>query len=165
MKKIILTAIICLPAFWMTGCKENVESPEPKKKTNSQPQFVKEGELEFLQPDGKPIIKINIEVADNDSERQQGLMNRAFMSYDRGMLFIFDKEAPQAFWMKNTIIPLDIIYVNSNKEIVSIAENTQPYSEASLPSGKPAIFVVEVNAGFCAQNKIQRGNKISFNII
>ena len=84
------------------------------------------------------------------------------MNNSQAMLFIFDVEEPQAFWMKNTIIPLDIIYVNSNKEIVSIAANTEPYSEKSLPSGRPAIYVVEVNGGFCDQYGIAAGSKISF---
>jgi len=84
------------------------------------------------------------------------------MSNDQGMLFIFEVEEPQGFWMKNTIIPLDIIYVNAKKEIVSIAEDTQPFSEQSLPSKGPAIYVVEVNGGFCAQYGITAGYKIDF---
>lgn len=62
-------------------------------------------------------LYINIEVADDESQRMQGLMNRSFMSNDQGMLFIFDVEEPQGFWMKNTIIPLDIIYVNAKKKL------------------------------------------------
>lgn len=151
---------------FITSC-ENKE-PEPKKPatlSDGQPKFDKEGELDFLKPDGSKIVHINIEIADDESARQQGLMNRSFMNNDQGMLFIFDKEERQAFWMKNTIIPLDIIYVNAKMEIVSIAEDTQPFAEQSLPSKGPAQYVVEVNAGFCAQYGITAGYKIDFSKI
>lgn len=110
-------------------------------------------------------MKVNIEIADNDAERQMGLMNRSFMNNSQAMLFIFDVEEPQAFWMKNTIIPLDIIYVNSNKEIVSIAANTEPYSEKSLPSGRPAIYVVEVNGGFAINMELPPAVKFRLHVI
>ncbi len=150
-----------MPAFVLISCNNNKE-PEVPIKYNTQSKFEKEGELLFLKPDGTSIVKVNIEIADNDAERQMGLMNRSFMNNSQAMLFIFDMEEPQAFWMKNTIIPLDIIYVNSNKEIVSIAANTEPYSEKSLPSTGPAIYVVEVNGGFCDQYGIAAGTKISY---
>ncbi len=162
MRKLLFISIYIIPLLFIFSCKGNEEVEPPSKIKNTQPQFIKEGELEFLKPDGSAVVKINIEIADTDADRQQGLMNRSFMSNERGMLFVFVKEEPQGFWMRNTIIPLDIIYVNSNKEIVSIAENTQPYSETSIPSKRPAIYVVEVNAGFCAQYSITAGFKINF---
>lgn len=156
-----MVGLVLAPAFVLISCN-NGERPEVPIKQNTQPKFAKEGELLFLKPDGSVIVKVNIEIADNDAERQMGLMNRSFMNNSQAMLFIFDKEEPQAFWMKNTIIPLDILYVNSNKEIVSIAANTEPFSEKSLPSAGPAIYVVEVNAGFCDQYGISAGYKISY---
>ncbi|MBK7036951.1 MAG: DUF192 domain-containing protein [Chitinophagales bacterium] len=160
LKKLFIVGLILAPALVIISC--NNKEPEAPVKHDTQPKFEKEGELLFLKPDGSSIVKVNIEIADNDAERQMGLMNRSFMNNSQAMLFIFDVEEPQAFWMKNTIIPLDIIYVNSNKEIVSIAANTEPYSEKSLPSGRPAIYVVEVNGGFCDQYGIAAGSKISF---
>lgn len=145
-----------------TACKNDNDPAKPKPLNAGQPQFTKEGELSFMKPDGSPIIKINIEIAETDGEREQGLMNRSFMSNNQGMLFLFDVEQPQNFWMKNTIIPLDIIYVNSKKEIVSIAENTTPFSEATIPSHYPAQYVIEVNAGFCAQYLIKAGTRVDW---
>ncbi len=163
MKKIILPALAVMLMSAFVSCKDEPKTPpRPATLTDGQPKFVKEGELDFLKPDGSKIVHINIEVADDESQRMQGLMNRSFMSNDQGMLFIFEVEEPQGFWMKNTIIPLDIIYVNAKKEIVSIAEDTQPFSEQSLPSKGPAIYVVEVNGGFCAQYGITAGYKIDF---
>ena len=69
-----------------------------------------------------------------------------------GMLFVFDLEKPQSFWMRNTGFSLDIIYVNNKLEIVSIQKYTHPFSEVSIPSKAPAMYVVEVNAGYCDNN-------------
>jgi len=122
--------------------------------------FQKEGELVFTSNNGDTISKIEIEIADDDQQRELGLMMRRNMKEDNGMLFIFPFETLQAFWMKNTILPLDIIYVNSQNEIVKIYKNTVPYSEISLPSGKPSLYVVEVSAGYTDKYGIKEGDKI-----
>jgi uncharacterized membrane protein (UPF0127 family) len=130
-------------------------------KTAPQANFVKEGELTFITKEGKNI-KIDIEIAKTDGERSQGLMYRQMMGEMQGMLFLFDKQEPQSFWMKNTFIALDILYVNEQKEIVSITKMAQPKSESPIPSGQPAIYVVEVNGGFCDRQQIKEGDKISW---
>lgn len=122
--------------------------------------FVKEGELSFTDSKGQFSQRIDIEIADDDEQRTTGLMFRDKMDEDQGMLFIFDSEVPQAFWMHNTILSLDIIYVNSKMEIVTIAKNAKPYDDKSLPSIKPAQYVVEVNAGYCDKFGIKEGDKI-----
>lgn len=125
--------------------------------------FRKDGELNFRK-NGKTDmqVKIDIEVADDEPERIQGLMYRDSMPEFAGMLFMFPVEEPIAFWMKNTHISLDIIYVNSDRQIVSIAANTTPYSQEQIPSIKPAQYVVEVNAGFAARHGIKEGDYIQF---
>jgi uncharacterized protein len=123
--------------------------------------YVKEGEVIFWKKDQK-IRKIDVEIAENEAERAKGLMYRSYIPDSVGMLFIFDRPEPQGFWMKNTSIPLDIIYVDENKKIVSIAKNTKPYSEESIPSLGNAQYVVEVNAGFTDRHNIQSGDAISF---
>lgn len=122
--------------------------------------FTKEGELSFTDNKGDSIAQIDVEIADDDEQRSTGLMFRDKMSENQGMLFLFDSEIPQAFWMKNTILPLDIIFVNAKMEIVKIHKNAEPYSEKSLPSEKPSQFVVEVNAGYCEKFGIKEGDKI-----
>lgn len=127
-----------------------------------EPQFKKEGALRFLKGDGEEVKKIDIEIADNGPERQQGLMYRKSMDEARGMLFIFPDEAQQGFWMKNTILPLDIMFIGKDKKIVKIHKNTTPFSEKDLPSEKPAMYVVEVNAGFVDKYGLKEGDKIEF---
>jgi len=128
-----------------------------------EPQFKKEGELEFLKKDGKTVIsKIDIEIADNAPERMQGLMYRKSMDENIGMLFVFQEYEQQGFFMRNTIIPLDIIFLDSSKQIIKIHKNTVPFSETTLPSGKPSMYVVEVNAGYTDKYSIRERNKIKF---
>ena len=131
--------------------------------TTPKPVFRKDGELRFL--DGKTnkmIANIEIEVADDDAEREQGLMYRDTMAENSGMLFLMETEEPQSFWMKNTIISLDIMYVGADKRIVSIHKNCKPYSLDQITSAKPALYVVEVNAGYTSKYKIKVGDVISF---
>ena len=128
-----------------------------------EPQFRKDGELSFIKAaTGENISKIEVEIVESIPLINQGLMYRKSMEEFRGMLFKMPIEEPQAFWMKNTHIPLDIIFVNSDKEIVTIHKDTTPFSEASLPSKKSAKYVVEVNAGYCDRNSINVGDKIRF---
>ena len=164
MHRFSLIAAVVAIMISFAGCTSDSPEPvhPPKHIGSGQPQFEKEGTLNFLKPDGSVVSTIDIEIADTPDQQQRGLMNRSFMQNDQGMLFIFDEERPQSFWMKNTIIPLDIIYVNSKMNIVSIAENTTPYSEQSIPSRGPAIYVVEVNGGYAAQFGLQAGYQIQY---
>ena len=127
-----------------------------------EPQFQKEGVMAFTTATKDTIKLVDIEIADNDQERTQGMMYRTSMSYDRAMLFIMEYEREQSFWMRNTKMSLDIIYVNGDMEIVTIYKHTQPYSDSPIPSFKKAKYVVETAAGFCDQFGIVEGNFISF---
>jgi uncharacterized membrane protein (UPF0127 family) len=124
--------------------------------------FTKEGELILADSLGNEKIKIDIEIADNDYERQLGLMNRKEMKENQGMLFIFPNETMQSFWMRNTLIPLDIVFVNSKKNIVTIHKNTHTLSDQSYPSSAPAEYVLELNAGFTDRHNIQLGDKLNW---
>ena len=124
--------------------------------------FTKEGELTFTDSLGTLKAKIDLEIADNEYERQLGLMNRKEMKENEGMLFIFPRQDYQSFWMRNTLISLDIMFVNDQKEIVTIHKNTKILSETSYPSSAPSIYVVETLAGFADRHNIQVGDKIDW---
>ena len=142
LKTIIITTSSVL---LLLSCKEKNKIPE----VNSQRavSFTKEGELQLLKKDGARIAKLDIEIADNDYETETGLMYRTTMKDTQGMLFAFEREEPRYFYMKNTQIPLDIIYIDAKFRIVSFAKRTIPMDETSLPSNAPAKYVLEVNAG------------------
>lgn len=104
--------------------------------------------------------RFQVEVMRNDEQRARGLMFRREMAQDRGMLFDFKREQPVAFWMKNTYLPLDMIFIDSKGVIVNIAENTEPLSERSVPSVKPVLGVLEVNAGVSRRLGIKPGDRV-----
>ncbi|MBZ0201486.1 MAG: DUF192 domain-containing protein [Ignavibacteria bacterium] len=135
------------------------------KETSNEPKWIKEGEVTFLSKDDKKVLsKIEVEVANNQTERMQGLMYRSEMDEDKGMLFIFDKMEMQSFWMKNTIMSLDILFIDSKGVINTIHRNTTPYSEKSLASKQVSQFVVEVVAGYCQRHGINEGDLIEYKL-
>ncbi|MDX1702060.1 MAG: DUF192 domain-containing protein, partial [Melioribacteraceae bacterium] len=94
-------------------------------------EFKKEGELSFQSASGDFISSLDIELAENDFERSEGLKYRTSMEENQGMLFIFPYEVTQSFWMRSTVLSLDMIFINSELEIVTIHQNTIPYDESS----------------------------------
>ncbi|MBU1347375.1 MAG: DUF192 domain-containing protein [Alphaproteobacteria bacterium] len=102
-----------------------------------------------------------VEIADDDAERQRGLMFRAPLADDRGMLFQFPDTAERAFWMKNTPSSLDIIYIDPKGKIVSIAHHATPYSEAPLPSNGAASGVLELRAGRAEEIGAKAGDTVT----
>ncbi|MEM7523239.1 MAG: DUF192 domain-containing protein [Pseudomonadota bacterium] len=96
---------------------------------------------------GGGAVSFSIEVVDTEETRAAGLMFRTDLGPDEGMLFVYEDARPVAFWMKNTPLPLDIVFMNRQGVICSIAENTTPYSLDAIPSGCAAQTVLEVNAG------------------
>lgn len=127
------------------------------------PKFRKDGELNFVNKNtGEVLLKIDVEIASTDVDKARGLMYRSSMEENQGMLFLMDREEIQSFYMRNTIIPLDIIYVNSKFEIVDIYKNTKILDETSLPSKAPARYIVEINGGLCDKFNIKEGDKIAF---
>ncbi len=110
---------------------------------------------------GKKIIKINVEIADDKQERTKGLMLRTELDENSGMLFVFDEENYQTFWMKNTLIPLDMVFIGKDMKIVGI-KNAVPCKQdpcTLYKSARPAKYVLEVNGNFTSRNSIIVGNK------
>ncbi len=105
-------------------------------------------------------VEVAVELATTPEARQLGLMYRDRLDPGQGMLFIFPTAAPQSFWMRNTRIPLDILFIDDAHRIVRLYASTTPYSERSLPSGVPVRFVLEVPGGFSAANGIAEGDTV-----
>ena len=124
--------------------------------------FREDALLTFASSQGIRRAAIVVEIAADDATRTKGLMGRTSLDETQGMLFIFPEEDMRSFWMANTPLPLDIIFVDASRKIVTIQRNTVPYSEESVPSTAPAQYVVEVNAGFCDRHDIIEGDVISW---
>jgi uncharacterized membrane protein (UPF0127 family) len=102
--------------------------------------------------------KLSVEVMRTEEGREHGLMNRRYMPADRGMLFDFGIEAPVMMWMKNTYIPLDMIFLSRKGVVTHIAENAEPMSEAIISSGGEVYAVLEVNAGYARKIGLKVGD-------
>jgi uncharacterized membrane protein (UPF0127 family) len=110
--------------------------------------------------------RYKVEVADDDAERERGLMFRDQLAPGTGMIFLHDREEPQAYWMKNTKIALDILYFDNARKLVAQQRDVPPCSAGNAcppyPSNAPARYVLELNAGEAAKLKLQNGAELKF---
>ena len=147
MRKIVLATIML--AFMASGClaKDNSEQGQYNRK------------LSVIRGD-TPVADLNVEVADTVEKRTIGLMFRKTMPENAGMLFLFEDESVRSFWMRNTLIPLDMIFINRAGVIVHIHENAKPHDESRVPSVHPVSQVLEINGGRAAELEIRPGDRI-----
>ena len=104
--------------------------------------------------------ELKVEVADTDPQREQGLMYRKQLGRNDGMLFIFDEPAYHAMWMKNTLIPLSVAFVDRNGEILNILDMEPQTLDTHMAAG-PATYAIETNKGWFASNKVKPGDKVT----
>jgi len=121
-----------------------------------------EATLEIVSKTG--VHAFTVELATNDAERARGLMFRRELPEGRGMLFDFDQEQPVSFWMHNTYISLDMIFIRADGRILRIAENTEPMSDRLVPSGGPVRAVLEVVAGTAHKLGLAPGDRVQSTI-
>jgi uncharacterized protein len=137
----------------LSGC--GADTPAPKA---AQAQASEQSALDIETARG--VQHFAVEVVATPEAQSRGLMFRRSLAADAGMLFPFGADAPRSFWMKNTILPLDMIFIRSTGEIVAIAENTVPYSLKPISPPEPAAAVLELNAGTVARLGIKRGDHV-----
>lgn len=161
MKKIFIYAAVAFSITFFYNCKD--ASKTDNTSLTKEITFKKEGELSLMKANSDSlIVKLDIEIADDEYQTQTGLMYRKSMDKDHGMLFIFNNSEIRSFYMKNTEFPLDIIYFNSEKEIISIQKNAKPFNETSLPSDAPSQYVLEVNGGLADAWNLEKGDKFEY---
>jgi uncharacterized protein len=107
-------------------------------------------------------VPFQVEIADTSAKRAMGLQYRHELAAGRGMIFLFPAEAPQTFWMKNTPIPLDMIFIDHDRKIAGIVEQTTPFSLEPRSVGVPSQFVLEINGGLAKRYGIQAGDRVRF---
>lgn len=135
--------ILMLLLSIISGCRE---TPEPPRLPTTSMQI---GNRTFL-----------IEIAANDPDRTKGLMDRESLPPDRGMIFVFSREEPRSFWMKNVTFPLDIIFLDAGGKVVDV-KRMLPLDLRSVPSARPAKYAIEVNAGVAAEVGLKIGDTIA----
>ena len=155
--KVILLFLVGLSVLF--SCKEDT-----KKVIKTEPiTFTKEGTLSiFKQETDSLVTTLDIEIAESDYETQTGLMYRDAMEEHQGMLFIFPDVAMHSFYMKNTQISLDLIFIDDTLKIVSFKKNAQPMDESGLSSEVPVKYVLEINAGLAEKWSLETGDTIEF---
>ena len=155
-------SLFLLAGLIYLGCETESATPSNSAaETEVNIPFRQDGTLDLLRA-GENYLSLDIEIADNDSSITRGLMQRNSLPDLSGMFFLMPEERIQSFWMSNTTISLDIIFINSDMEIVHIAKYTTPLSPDSVPSEYPAAFVLEVIAGFSDTHGILEGDTIAW---
>nr|WP_240633985.1 DUF192 domain-containing protein [Caulobacter flavus] len=110
------------------------------------------------------VARFQVEIAATEAEQRKGLMFRKALAPDRGMLFVYRKPQRAAFWMKNTLIPLDILYIGPDGRILSMVRNARPHDETPLPSGGPVLGVLEIAGGRAGQLGVLPGDRVRHRI-
>ena len=111
-------------------------------------------------PNGE--VPVNVEVVATEAKIERGLMYRQAMAVDAGMLFMMGKEHDWSFWMRNTLIPLDMLFIGRDKRVVGIVENAESKTETLRKVGAPSFYVLEVNGGWSKQHQVAAGAKVRF---
>jgi hypothetical protein len=150
MRRLILGLVLALAA----GCSS------PGRGDDLAPQSGLPVEnLQIVTHDGR-VHNFRVEIADNDASRERGLMFRKSLAPDAGMLFDFKTPQDVSFWMKNTLIPLDMVFIDAHGVVLNVAANATPLSEANIPSAGPVLGVLEIKGGRAAEIDIEPGDKV-----
>jgi uncharacterized membrane protein (UPF0127 family) len=154
---VVLFASLLLVA----GCGgQKGESPsEANAPPTTGPETLRTSTVGITNTEGEMVI-VRVEIATMTAEKQRGLMGRTALAEDAGMLFVFDRVQQLSFWMKDTLIPLSIAYINDSGHIADI-QDMQPLDETPHLSAEPAKYALEVNQGFFNKHGVEVGNKVS----
>lgn len=147
----------CLLILSCTNKVEEKMEPVSKPKVN----FRQDGILQ-IKTSGDKETTFAIEIAQSQDERVQGLMHREVLEENQGMLFIFPETDYHSFWMKNTYLSLDMVFIKEGGEILHIEHSTTPFSEEAITPSVPCLYVLEVLAGTCKAQNINIGDKVSW---
>jgi uncharacterized membrane protein (UPF0127 family) len=162
---VAVLAVLFASLLLVVGCGEQKsESPseslsEANAPPTTGPEASRRSTVSITNTEGEMVV-VRVEIATTTAEKQRGLMGRTALAEDAGMLFVFDREQQLSFWMKDTLIPLSIAYINESGRIADI-QNMQPLDETPHPSAEPAKYALEVNQGFFNEHGVEVGNKVS----
>lgn len=157
----ILSLLVVLAMSMLLGCKkQDKDQPSP-----DMPTFTKEGVLQVIGTDGKVKATLDIEIAETQDELRQGLKNRELMEDNQGMLFIMDGQTKHPFWMQDTYLSLDMIFVEQDKTIFEVVENTTPFSEEMIEPKMINMYTLELRAGMAKKYNITAGDRLEWKTV
>lgn len=160
MRKTLILLTSALIVLSLHACKDH--KPDPGSEEIEGTRFRRDASLTFSSPDGTPKARFEVEIASTPRAITQGLMFRESMAPNQGMLFDPEGLSDNGFWMKNTYIPLDMIFIDDQNRVMSIARDTKPFSTELIPPGGVYRYVLEINAGQADQQNLVIGDKIEW---
>jgi uncharacterized membrane protein (UPF0127 family) len=119
-------------------------------------------QVAIASPDNSTLATMKVEIANTPGARELGLMYRTQLAENAGMIFVFPKPEAAEFWMKNTIIPLDMLFADSDGKVLGIVANAKPFSETPVGGFSGTLYVLEVNGGYAAAHRIVAGDRMKF---
>jgi uncharacterized membrane protein (UPF0127 family) len=145
------------------GCKTTAsgEAQPPETTQRASRAAAQAARVELLPPGRDPLV-VSVEVVDTPDARQRGLMYRKQLAPDAGMLFIFERPEHHSFWMHNTLIPLDMLFITADWTILGIVENATPLTDSPRSVLGDSQYVLEVNAGFARRHGLQAGTSLRY---
>jgi uncharacterized membrane protein (UPF0127 family) len=171
-------AVLCAGASLGSACSQKGTSSEGETKSSAQalaqdaraakiprgtPQpKLPTGTLDITAADHSSTVRLSVEIASRADERQKGLMFRQHLGEKEGMLFVFPTERYNSFWMRNTLLPLDMFFIDSEWNVVGVVENAAPLTDDPRRVERMSRYVLEVNAGFAARRRLGVGASVKF---
>ena len=151
--------------LWVSACSSGAAKPAPvesAKPAGASAQTQPEPAKVLVYPPGRPPVTVKVELAVTAAQRQRGLMFRRRLEADAGMLFLWKRPQHLSFWMRNTDLPLDIIFIEPDLKILGIVENAEPHTDAPREVPGLSQYVLEVNAGFARRHGLGVGTRVRF---
>jgi len=142
--------------------KTGAAPPAPANPSTPAPRAQDKLPTVVLEPTGRDPVRVVVEIARTDEERRRGLMYRQNLAPGAGMLFLFPSDEIHSFWMKNTLIPLDMIFIRKDGTVAGVVENAVPKTLTARTVGKESRHVLEVNGGFARAHGIREGTRVSY---
>ena len=158
-KRFLVVPVVAILASLGTACASHKGAP-PVEASAAQAQSTLP--MVVLRPAGRPEARVRVELARTPEETQRGLMYREKLDPDAGMLFLFPEERPQAFWMKNTFVPLDMIFIRHDRTVLGVVENAEPLTTSSRQVPGASQYVLEVVGGWAQGHGVGPGTPVEF---
>jgi len=160
-------AVLLLSLLGIIANNENLQLPAPSANTVNKANLVMiKTATVRLSNSTADTVTVTAEVADTESKRAQGLMNRSSLDNNSGMLFVYETEQQASFWMKDTLLPLDIVFIDANSNITNVSANTVPNNTSNIyKSNAPVKYVLELNANRAAELNYSAGTKLDIKIV
>ena len=159
-KALRILYVLCAVGLIAPACTQTEQKESPPRAAPNPAEAQALPESPLVISSGAQAHRLTVELADDDAERSTGLMHRGQMNDDHGMLFDFQTPRRVAFWMRNTFIPLDMIFIKSDGEIVSIFENVPPLNDNTVGPERPVRAVLELNAGISKKLGLKVGDVV-----